>query len=114
MKEGITVRLYFGRDLIGLVSETSYTDFNWYGRLDAAAGMPARIRDFIAMCQDWHSRLEAEQPYHPDEWNPWEDVHGSVEWRTVAPNGEEERIRAPVFWPNGWICWRVAKTLSQG
>jgi hypothetical protein len=112
--EGGNIDLYFGPHLIGAVSEASYSDFNWYGRLHPAEGIPPRIRDFIALCQDWHARLDAGQPHDADEFNPWEDVHGSVEWRTVAPGVAVQRIRAPVFWPNGWICWRVAKDAEPG
>jgi hypothetical protein len=107
--EGTTIHLYFGPDLIGSVSDTSYSDFNWYGLLHPADGMPPRIKEFIAMCKNWHTRLKAGRPHDPDEFNPWEDVHGSAEWRTAAPDGAVQRIRAPVFWPNGWICWRVAR-----
>jgi hypothetical protein len=82
--EGTTIKLYFGPDLIGSVSDTSYSDFNWYGLLHPADGMPRRIKEFIAMCKDWHSRLKAGQPHDPDEFNPWEDVHGSGDWRATG------------------------------
>jgi hypothetical protein len=112
--DGVDLKLYFGAHLVGTVSDTHYSDFNWYGTLRPADDMPARIREFIALCRDWHARSDAGQPHDPDEFNPWRDVHDPGEWRTAAPDGSVKRIRAPVFWPDGYICWREAKDAEPG
>src|SRR5262249_26538821 len=95
--------------LIGTVSDTYYSEFNWYGTLRSAASMPHRIREFIALCQDWHTRLKEGRPHSATEFDVWRDVHDPGEWRTVSPDGAVQRIHAPLFWPNGEICWREGK-----
>jgi hypothetical protein len=106
--KGMHLDLYFGPHLVGSVSNTYYSELNWYGTLQPSEGMPARIREFITLCQDWHGRLEAGQPHHADEFNAWRDVHDPGEWRTIGPASNVQRITAPVFWPNGDIWWREA------
>jgi hypothetical protein len=111
--EGDDLELYFGSHCIGVVSSTYYSDINWYGTLRPSDAMPARVWDFIAMCQDWHIRLAAGEPHDADEFNAWRDIHDVGEWRTVGPDGSVKWIIAPVFWPDGDICWRAAKSVNR-
>src|SRR5262249_22649193 len=111
--EGVELELYFGPHLIGTVSDTYYSDFNWYGMLRPTDGMPPRVREFIALCQDWHARLYAGRPHDAAEFDAWRDIHDPGEWRAAGPGGAVKRIAAPVFWPNGGICWREAKDAER-
>jgi hypothetical protein len=105
---GVALELYYGPDRVGTVSDTDYSDLNWYGMLRLAERMPDRVREFITFCRDWHARRDAGWTAEADEFNAWRDVYDSGEWQTVGPNGAARRISAPVFWPNDYICWREA------
>jgi hypothetical protein len=108
--EGVQLDLYFGSHLIGTVSDTYYSDFNWYGTFRPADVMPSRIQAFIAFCRDWHARLDAAQSPDAGEFDPWRDIHDSSDWQSVGSGAIVKRIRAPVFWPNTEeICWREAR-----
>lgn len=113
MIEGTELLLYFGPHLIGRVSNTFYSEFNWYGTLHADEKIPHRVQEFIALCRDWSARLDAGQVPSADEFNDWRDIHDPGEWRVVAPNGRAEQIQAPVFWPDGDLCWRAANDADQ-
>ena len=106
MSEGVNLQLYFGRHLIGEVSDTHHSELNWYGTWWPADSIPPRIREFISFCIHWHARAEAGKPYDPDEFAAWRDVEESGEWWTKAPDGTVMRITAPFFWEHQEICWR--------
>lgn len=112
MGEGVDLALYFGANLVGTVSDTYYSEYNWYGAFQPAEEMPPRIREFIALCRDWHARVSAGGLPDAAEFDAWRDVHDPGEWRTLGPGGASRRIGAPVFWPGGWICWREAKEVE--
>jgi hypothetical protein len=70
--------------------------------------MPLRVQEFIALCKDWHERLDTGRPHQADEFDAWRDIYDSGEWRTIAPDGTIKPVTAPVFWPDGGIVWREA------
>ncbi|WP_088253453.1 hypothetical protein [Fimbriiglobus ruber] len=98
--------LRFGSDEVGIAAGAFCSERTWHGLFRPTSGMPVRVREYIAFCEEWHDRLHAERPCSADEFKPWADIQASSEWRACGPGGRVRSVEGPVFIQGG-VTWGV-------
>lgn len=101
----MNLQLQLGPDVVGVAEGAFCSDLTWYAVFRPAPDMPARVREFVAFCKEWHERLRTERPCDASEFDPWIDIYTSPEWRAVSPDGRSRRLNGPVF-VEGEVTWR--------
>lgn len=104
-RRGVDLQLRLGPEVVGTAERAFCSDFTWYAVFRPDPGMPPRVREFIAFCEEWHERLRAERPCSAAEFDPWTDIHASPEWRAVSQDGQARVVEGPVF-VEGEVTWR--------
>jgi len=110
--KGMKLQLRYGPLLVGEIEGAFWSDNTGYGVFRLAPGGgddPAldRVREYIAFSEEWHLRLQADQPHSASEWDAFRDVYSSELWHTVASDGTISRIEGPVF-VQGEVTWGPA------
>ena len=94
---------------VGDLADAFCTDETWYASLrltlQGQSGFEQRIHSFIALCVDWHDRIDSD----PDaaEFEAFDDVVNQSAWFIMCDDGTRHLIHAaPVFLADGEISWR--------
>src|SRR5262245_25895225 len=108
----MNLQLRYGSLLVGEIEDAFWSEGTGYGVFRLASGVandPAlrRVREFIAFCEEWHSRLDAEPPPDAAEFDAFRDVWDSGTWNTVSPDGAVCPIGEPVILEDS-VTWRPA------
>jgi hypothetical protein len=101
---GVDLVLRLGPDVVGVAKGASCSDRTWYAVFHPAPNMPPRVREYIAFSEGWHDRLRSGNPYSVDEFDPWADIHASLEWRACGPGERVWPVEGPVF-IHGEVTW---------
>jgi len=107
----MNLQLFHGDTLVGDIDDAFFSDDTGYGVLRlklSASPVTQRLRDFIRLSEDWHSRLKQGQPHDAGEFDAYRDVYDSDQWQTVSDDGGVARISQPVF-ISGEVTWRPLK-----
>lgn len=106
----MTPTALFCNDLrVGDLSDTHFTDDTWFATVRVSltddSVLASRVRSFIALCLDWHARIDTD----PDasEFDAFTDLINDSRWSVASDDASTESIHlAPSFLPGGEITWR--------
>jgi hypothetical protein len=107
--EQSSLLLRFGAHVVGEIVGAIWLDNTGYGVFLPAPEKcddPAlrRIREYFAFSENWHEWLRSDLPYSAAEWDAFQDITDSDQWRIVAADGGVVLIGGPVF-VQGEITW---------
>jgi hypothetical protein len=109
----LDLELRFGPDVVGTAEGAFCSDFTWYAVFRPAPGMPPRVREYIAFCEEWHERLRSGWAHSAAEFDAYSDIHASGLWQAWGPGGRVRPVEGPVF-VEGEVTWRVQPDADPG
>jgi len=106
------LQLRYGEVLVGTITDALEHQGTWLGKFESLmcanrTETERRIGEFIALCKEWHGRVDSGEGPDASEFDAFRDLLTSGQWHVAAPNGAAARIEeAPVFVEGeiSWIC----------
>ena len=81
----------------------------WFGNFSAnpeagSSDLESRVREFIALSQEWHERMDCGEEIDASDFESFEDIVKSSAWVIQGPDESIMKIRCPVF-SSGEVSW---------
>jgi hypothetical protein len=109
--------LLFGSTEMGEVTQTFFSDENWYGvltlGLSPESKLGLRIAEYASFCQEWSER-EKKDAAEPAEFENYADLVHSKDWLLRDnDNGVTHEVGCPFFFGGGEFSCRTRKWIDS-